>query len=247
MRAIVPALLMLLFISPVTTGLTTEEDGDNILSKIHPTMTGTGIEVVKGRITSGSEYEKIDVLIHVREDRKGSTRFVLENFGIDVGYRFSGIDVYQARLKPGILSDLTMIDEVMLIEWDAPGTFDLDVSTETVMAPRVWSSLIMEGSGMNSGISGKEIGIAVVDSGIDAGHPDLDFGKKTIKNIKAVRAGDPWIEMENTDTSVGHGSHCAGIAAGNGEASAGSRRGVAPAATLIGLSLTEGDEQTSPL
>jgi hypothetical protein len=48
-----------------------------------------------------------------------------------------------------------------------------------------------------------------------------------------------WREVENGDTSSGHGTHCAGTVAGNGDASAGARAGVAPGAKLIGLSTGE--------
>ncbi|MEA3559659.1 MAG: S8 family serine peptidase, partial [Candidatus Thermoplasmatota archaeon] len=48
-----------------------------------------------------------------------------------------------------------------------------------------------------------------------------------------------WREVENGDTSSGHGTHCAGTVAGNGDATSGARAGVAPGAKLIGLSTGE--------
>ena len=48
-----------------------------------------------------------------------------------------------------------------------------------------------------------------------------------------------WYELENSDTSSGHGTHCAGTVGGNGDASGGARRGVAPGVNLIGLSTGE--------
>ena len=104
----------------------------------------------------------------------------------------------------------------------------------------------------NLGVKGAGATIVVLDSGIDANHPDLAFGSKVIQNVKLV--GDlglvgvsTFIEnVPNTDTTSGHGTHVSGTAGGTGMASAmDSRRpffyaGIAPEASLIGLGAGEG-------
>lgn len=96
------------------------------------------------------------------------------------------------------------------------------------------------------GIDGKGMGIAVIDSGIDATHPDLKFGTKVVQNVKIVGAsaedsptGSSIVQvienLPNSDTSSGHGTHCASTAAGSGAASGGHYTGVAPGAHLVGI------------
>jgi serine protease AprX len=102
------------------------------------------------------------------------------------------------------------------------------------------------------GIKGDGVTIAVLDSGIDANHPDLAFGPKVVQNVKLV--GDLGLlgtsafleNMPNTDTTSGHGTHVAGTAGGTGAQSGGDERrpfyfaGIAPQADLIGLGAGEG-------
>jgi serine protease AprX len=103
-----------------------------------------------------------------------------------------------------------------------------------------------------SGYTGKGVGIAILDSGVDGAYnPDLKHPTRTVQNVKiAVDAGDIvtlgnglpstagalFVENVGTsETSSGHGTLVAGIAAGDGTASGAKYVGVAPEANLIGL------------
>ncbi len=106
-----------------------------------------------------------------------------------------------------------------------------------------------------SGITGKGIGIAILDSGIDGLYnPDVVYPTKTVQNVKVLanlrdlftfqgsvnkvikQGADLFVEnLPNSETSVGHGTHVAGIAAGLGTASGGYYTGVAPGAKLVGI------------
>ena len=101
----------------------------------------------------------------------------------------------------------------------------------------------------NNGIpvSGKNIGVAYVDTGIDATHPDLQLGKNVAQNVFFPLAEAPLnlpadlvppIGVEDqpmTDVEGGHGTFGAGVTAGTGQASGTFYGGVAPGAKLIGL------------
>lgn len=89
----------------------------------------------------------------------------------------------------------------------------LDTSAAQVGAPAAWQA----------GLTGAGVTVGVLDTGIKADHPDLAGKVLEAQDFTETQAGD----------DVGHGTHVAGIIAGTGAASNGSRRGVAPDAKLI--------------
>ncbi len=107
------------------------------------------------------------------------------------------------------------------------------------------SGLTLRNGGMPVSGAG-DFSVLVIDSGIDATHADLQFGTKVVQNVHPVLATStvsgftPNLTIENipnTDESVGHGTHCAGIVGGLGTRSGGSYAGVAPGAKIIGAGL----------
>jgi len=106
-----------------------------------------------------------------------------------------------------------------------------------------------------AGITGKGIGVAILDSGIDGLYnPDVAYPQYTIANVKVlynqddlftfgkdapkqIRKGATLVtpNIANSETSVGHGTHVAGIVGARGTASNGYYTGVAPGANLIGI------------
>jgi subtilisin family serine protease len=91
----------------------------------------------------------------------------------------------------------------------------LDRSAPRIGAPAAWEA----------GYTGLGVTIAVLDSGIDAAHPDL-AGR--IVEARSFLEGDP-----DPADDVGHGTHVASIAAGSGAADGGVHRGIAPDAELL--------------
>lgn len=93
----------------------------------------------------------------------------------------------------------------------------------------------------NLSFSGKNINIAILDTGISV-HPDffVDGDPDKSRIIKSQNFTSEYgISQEiYTYDSYGHGTHCAGIAAGNGYLSNGKFRGVAPNANLINAKIS---------
>jgi len=95
---------------------------------------------------------------------------------------------------------------------------DLDGNLTQIGAPAAWQA----------GLTGAGTTVAVLDTGIDEGHPDL-AGQvaESVDFTGTVPAGNTGNDDDN-----GHGTHVASLVAGTGVASAGSRRGVAFGARL---------------
>ncbi len=128
---------------------------------------------------------------------------------------------YQYRLAPfahahatlDAITALEQDDEVVRIFQDSPVHALLDQAPTHIGVPHIWAT----------GYSGAGVSIAIVDTGVDAQHPDLEG--RIVDLLDVTGEG----EVDNN----GHGTHCASIAVGTGKASNGRYRGVAPGATVI--------------
>lgn len=82
------------------------------------------------------------------------------------------------------------------------------------------------------GYSGAGIGVAVIDSGVEAGHPDLS---NSFTGQSRVVYSESFISGLDASDQYGHGTAVAGLVAGNGSASGQWMRGVAPKASIVNL------------
>ncbi|MET9533391.1 MULTISPECIES: S8 family serine peptidase [unclassified Streptomyces] len=90
---------------------------------------------------------------------------------------------------------------------------DMAESNAQIGTPAAWQA----------GLTGKGVKVAVLDTGVDADHPDL---KGRISASKSFIAG------EDTTDRNGHGTHTTSTVGGSGAASDGKEKGVAPDADL---------------
>jgi serine protease AprX len=186
-----------------------------------------------------------DVIIRFIDSYESDKTEFLSSFGVKTRYTFKFLNAVSSIIPGNVLKKMIYSSNVAYIERNLPMIRDMDMSLSVVNATIAWDSHVVR-NGIDLGnIDGTGVTVCVVDTGIDAGHPDLDYSEKTLINMHDVGGGN-WVEMENSDINYGHGTHVAGTVAGNGDASAGARSGVAPEANLIGLSVSIPEQMTTP-
>ncbi len=109
---------------------------------------------------------------------------------------------------------LTAAAGVTRVWLDGKRRATLDRSAAQIGAPAAW----------DAGLTGVGVTVAVLDTGVDQTHPDLAGREIAERNFSAA--------PDNVDR-VGHGTHVASIAAGNGAKSGGKFRGIADGASVL--------------
>ncbi|HEX8424372.1 MAG TPA: S8 family serine peptidase, partial [Pyrinomonadaceae bacterium] len=136
--------------------------------------------------------------------------------------------------------------------WDNERIHYYDLQARTLTGvERVRGDAAFRQRNGNLSVTGKgDFSVLVIDSGVDATHDDLKLGRTVIQNVQVLAGTDTVSEgftpvtvlenVPNTDQTVGHGTHCAGIIGGTGQRSGGKYAGVAPGAKVIGAGLGAG-------
>jgi serine protease AprX len=137
------------------------------------------------------------------------------------------------ELPDGALKQLAKHPNVFRVHLDRPIKGHDYRTTVTVGANVVQSWL---------GYTGKGVGVAVIDSGITTWHDDLTNKTSTLFPFGNQRV-KAFVDFVNGHTlpydDNGHGSHVAGIIAGNGYDSYGQQAGIAPDANIISLKVLD--------
>ncbi len=195
-------------------------DNSSKIKKIFDNNKDKIFENLAEKIASASIVEELPILVVFKEkpdsEKRNQLIKLLGNF-INK-HEYKNFPSMAMALNIGEILALASLDMVKHIEYDKPVTFAIDDA-------KYWFGV--ENARFDFGLTGDGVVVAIIDSGIDATHVDLDDDK--IVGWKDFIKGrqDPYDDN-------GHGTACAGIIAGDGEGYE-DAEGVASGAKLVGV------------
>jgi subtilisin family serine protease len=145
--------------------------------------------------------------------------------GFEPLHRFEHLPGLVGEVTEAGLQALLAQPEVAAVALDLPVEAALSESAHFIGADLVWQDFGLRGAGVN---------VAVLDTGLDLGHPDL-AGRIVGQHCFNRNGGclpDHTAESSNALDENGHGTHVAGIIGSQGQTSPG---GIAPEAGLVAV------------
>jgi subtilisin family serine protease len=176
--------------------------------------------------------EPVRVVIQLQGNPSLGLTKILDGQDIKGKRLFRNLNVYAFAVPAGKVEQLSAFSEVHYIAGDNQFR-SLGHVTATTGADAVPVS--SGNKAKSTAINGAGIGIAIVDSGIQANHKMFMESSANGSFSSRVVYSEDFTGEGRTDDPYGHGTHVAGIAAGNGLLSGGAYRGIAPGAHLINL------------
>ncbi|HZT75677.1 MAG TPA: S8 family peptidase [Vicinamibacterales bacterium] len=157
----------------------------------------------------------------------------IERLATVVHGRLGIINGHVVTVSNRVLQKIAAHPAVFQIDYDRPLVKQNFRTGITIGAPAVQRGY---------GLTGAGIGVAIIDSGIAAWHDDLTNRTATLYPYGNQRVA-AFVDFVNGNNHPhdddGHGTHVAGIIAGNGYDSNGQKAGVAPDATLVSLKVLD--------
>ncbi len=181
-------------------------------------------------------YSSHDSIIPVIITYRGDTKIKegrLSSLSNKLGCNLPIVNGCACEMSINSILELTADPDVEFISYDSKVFAVMDVARESIGADFV----------LDTGYTGKNITVAIIDTGISP-HADLIYPTSRIIGFK---------DFVNMETRMyddnGHGTHCAGILAGNGYASKGKYRGIAPEANILSIKVLDenGNGNTSDI
>jgi len=189
----------------------------------YPVSSSTKLTPEVQQIVSGSREKLVPVIIQTKQGLTKKHQNLVSQQGGKVKRNLNIIKSFSAELPAKAIEALAKQDDVLHISYDGRVEAVLDVATQVIGAPTYWTS----------SYTGKGVTVAVIDTGI---YPHEDLVEPTNRIIAFKDYINGYTQPYDDN---GHGTHVAGIIAGNGSKSDGLYQGVAPEANLVGVKVLD--------
>lgn len=234
----------------------TGADGITLTGADGITLTGadgqTGIQGLDPELAvalnTATDDSGINAVIVYHQVITGTDLDQLRQIGIMGGTRFRRLPmVYVTATRPQLLA-VSRLPSVRSIYGNRTLNFNSDPYFNTTGQQRVSIDGDLRTKNNGLPVTGRNVTVAVLDTGINAQHPDL--AGRVVQNVRLVDTQSipigfvdpvPIENLANTDLAGGHGTFVSGIIAASGASSNGRYGGIAPGARLLGLSAGDAD------
>lgn len=224
------------------------DTGVNALTAALAPASGLGLQsidpelaITLNNITDDSNINAVVVYHQLPTD---SDLAALNAIGIVGGLRFRALPMVTITATRDQLIAISRFASVRSIYGNRTLTLTSEPEVRAITGvDRAWSDGDLRARNSSLPLTGRNVTVAVLDTGIDSTHPDL-AGRVT-RNVKfadtlSANVGFNYPialgNLPNTDLLQGHGSFVAGVIGGSGAAANGKFSGVAPGANIVGLS-----------
>lgn len=179
--------------------------------------------------------QALEVIVRETTPQSGDAETLVGQLGGTLTHQLPILGGFSAQLPAGSLAELLASPAVAHVWEDGRirmSGLDLDVLdlNESTPANTVWKQSIR----LPTSYTGKGVGVAVLDTGVSR---LADLGKRVLVRVDFTPDHDGY-------DRYGHGTHMAGLIAGDGSLSGGTWSGAAPKANLVSVKVAPRDGST---